>query len=187
MFISLLILLSACSNNIDMNEDNSENSPSEFPLKKVNLDATSKNTVSLPSEMPNDFNFSINFGVEGKNSINTFNDTIQKDLVTDGIVTTRLQLTKNEMTMIYNKMREINIFELKALEPSKLDCLQTPFETDKWTIIVDGKIANIEWSNQHCVVTNDAKKLLNLRQTVFELAKSKKEYQKLPKVKGGYS
>lgn len=57
--------------------------------------------------MPDDFNFSIHFGVQKRNEINTFDGTVTKDLIADGTATTELTLTKDEMKDIYKKCKTL--------------------------------------------------------------------------------
>lgn len=42
-----------------------------------------------------DFEFSLTFGPNGRNSINTFTGLITKDLVADGVISTKYTLSKN--------------------------------------------------------------------------------------------
>ena len=70
---------------------------------------SSRNTVTvqqLPERMPSDFNFSIAFGVEKRNEINTFNGTVTKDLISDGTKTIDLMFNEEEMKTIYEKINE---------------------------------------------------------------------------------
>ena len=53
-------------------------------------------TKNMPKDMPNDFDFSIQFGVQKKNEINTFEGTVTKDLIADGTVTTEVILTEKK-------------------------------------------------------------------------------------------
>lgn len=144
---------------------------------------------NIPEEMPNDFNFSIHFGVRKSNEINTFDGTVTKDLIADGTVTTELTLTKDEMKDIYKKMQDINIAESKEFTPKSLSgsvCMQEPYEEDEWKITINGKMITHFISGKYCEPTNDSKQLIELRNDVFNIIKSKDEYKSLPKSTGGY-
>lgn len=144
---------------------------------------------NIPEKMPNDFNFSIHFGVQKRNEINTFDGTVTKDLIADGTATTELTLTKDEMKDIYKKMQDINIAESKEFTPKSLlgsVCMQEPYEEDEWKITINGKTITHFISGEYCEPTNDSKQLIELRNDVFNIIKSKDEYKSLPKSTGGY-
>lgn len=112
----------------------------------------------MPEEMPEDFAFSVRFGITGKNEISTFEHMITKDLVSKGAATANLTLAENEMADIYARMREINVMGDMQLE----------------------------WSEKNCEVTADAVKLKELRSYIRELVVTKLEYLELPEAVGGY-
>jgi hypothetical protein len=89
--------------------------------------------------MPSDFDFLVQFGVQSKNEINTFDNIVIKDLIAEGTALTETSFTEEEMKKIYQKMREINIMESKELVPEKTNCMQTPYGEDKWKIKLNGE------------------------------------------------
>ena len=98
------------------------------------------NKEGMPEEMPSDFNFSIQFGIQKKNEINTFEGKLTKDLIADGVATGDLILTEDEMEEIYERMREIKIAEPKDFTPEPVNgevCTQEPHEEDEWIIVVN--------------------------------------------------
>ena len=144
---------------------------------------------NLSKEMPNDFNFSVQFGVEKKNEINTFDGTVTKDLIQDGTITIDLIFTKEEMKAIYEKMVEVNIGETKDFIPKSINgivCMQEPHADDEWKIVINGKTITHSFSGEYCEPTKDAKQLIDLRNEVFAIIKGKSPYQSLPNTKGGY-
>lgn len=142
--------------------------------------------MNMPEEMPDDFDFLVQFGVGSKNEINTFNNMVTKDLITEGTISTEIRLTKEEMQTIYLKMREIKIMEPKELVPKRPSCMQIPYREDKWEIRVKGETQKLYWSGEYCENTKDAKQLIDLRNTIVNIVKRKAEYKKLPEAKGGY-
>jgi hypothetical protein len=143
-----------------------------------------KNT--MPDEMPNDFAFSVQFGVGSKNEINTFDDTVTKDLVVDGTITKKIPLKKEEIKRVYQKMKQINVLEPKELEPKKKSCMQTPYGEDKWEIELNGETITFYLSEEYCKPTRDAKQLIELRNYILDIVLNKDEYKKLPEPSGGY-
>nr|WP_106779279.1 hypothetical protein [Lysinibacillus timonensis] len=147
-------------------------------------------TRNMPKEMPSDFDFSIRFGVQKRNELNTYEGTVTKDLIADGTASTELTLTEEEMKDIYGKMRDINIAEMKDLTPEPINgalCVQEPYEEDAWKIMINGETITHFISGEYCEPTNDAKQLIELRNYIFNIIKSKDEYKSLPESKGGYA
>lgn len=153
----------------------------------VSPEATPPETVVLmPEIMPEDFAFSVRFGITGKNEINTFDDTVTKDLVIHGTATANLVLTEREMADIYARLRQINVTGEMKLETGRKGCTQTPYDEEHWRIRLNGEERTLEWSEENCEVTEDAKKLKEIRSYIFELVQHKDEYRELPEAEGGY-
>ncbi|MFJ7973689.1 hypothetical protein [Psychrobacillus sp. NPDC096389] len=178
-FIFLSIGLLGCQQSD--NEDELNN--------KISKNVTNSTIQSMPKDMPSDFDFSIQFGIQKKNEINTFEGTVTKDLITDGTASTELILTEEEMKDIYGKMKEINITKTKEFTPKPINgsvCMQVPYEEDRWKIIINGEVITHLVSGEYCEPTNDANQLIELRNYVFNIIKSKDEYKLLPEPQGGY-
>ena len=178
-FILFTFVLSACN---QLNEDSNE-------VDVARSNETGSTVQTMPVGMPNDFGFSIQFGVGKSNEINTFEDTVTKDLITDGTVTADVTLTDEEMDGIYEKMKEVNIVEPKNFTPEPINgtiCTKEPHEEDEWKITINGETITHSVSGAYCEPTNDAKQLIELRNYVFSIIRSKEEYKELPESKGGY-
>lgn len=175
----LLVIVTGCS----ANSDTGTNSNFEHEQKMVVEERS-----DMPQEMPDDFDFIVSFGYgeHTKNEIDTFEDTVTKDLIINGSATANLIFTLDEMQSIYEKMREINIMDMKGLAPNELNCSQVPYNEDTWEISVDGKSNTLTWSDKHCDISKDAKELLELRLFVQHIVEEKDTYKQLPKAKGGY-
>jgi hypothetical protein len=141
---------------------------------------------NMPDEMPDEFDFLVKFGVGSKNEINTFDNTVTKDLVVDGTITEKIPLTKKEIKMVYEKMKEVNVLESKKLEPKKKRCMQTPYSEDKWKINLNGETITLYVSEEYCNPTKDAEKIIELRNYILDIVLNKDEYKKLPEPNGGY-
>ncbi|RDW18212.1 hypothetical protein CWR48_11535 [Oceanobacillus arenosus] len=176
----IIIIIALCLGSCSQPEQNSDESDS---------DSISSTTKSMPEKIPDDFNFSVQFGVGKKNEINTFKGTVTKDLISDGTATTEIILTDLELNDIYEKMKEVNIIETKTFIPEPIDgmvCVQQPHGEDIWEIIIKGETIIYSFSEEYCEPTNDAEELMDLRNYVFDIIKSKDEYKELPPSKGGY-
>lgn len=147
-----------------------------------------KGQNKMPNEMPSDFDFLVRYGYGevNKNEMNTYVDTITKDLIVKGTATANLTFTTDEMRSIYEKMKEINIMGKKNLKPSKKGCSQTPYNEDNWKVTVDGKTETFAWSEKNCEVTDDAKQLKKLREFIWKMVVEKPVYKELPAAEGGY-
>ncbi|MDQ0916328.1 hypothetical protein [Paenibacillus sp. V4I5] len=80
----------------------------------------------MPKEMPNNFDFMVRFGYGEvtKNEINTYQDTVTKDLIINGNAIANITFTMEEMRSIYEKMREINIMGTKELVHTNMNCFK---------------------------------------------------------------
>ncbi|WP_138752326.1 hypothetical protein [Paenibacillus sinopodophylli] len=149
---------------------------------------TVKHTIKMPKEMPSTFKFMVRFGygTVNKNEINTFQGTITKDLIANGTATMPMKFTKEELRIIYNKMKEINIMDEKELEPAKQSCQRSPYNEDIWEININGETKTLIWTDKYCAGTTDTQQLLELRQFVQQMVEGKEEYKKMPESEGGY-
>ncbi|WP_145025539.1 hypothetical protein [Paenibacillus sp. Y412MC10] len=141
----------------------------------------------IPVDMPDDFNFVVRFGYGDvtKNEINTFQETVTKDLITKGTATAHLKFTQDEMREIYGKMREIHIMAPKRFTKSH-SCSKSPSNEDEWTVTVDGKTESFSWTDRNCELSDDAIALLELRNFIQSIVNTKVAYQALPAAEGGY-
>ncbi|WP_060204733.1 hypothetical protein [Sporosarcina koreensis] len=175
-FLLLIFLLGACNRpTANINEVESGASG----LKETD-------SITMPESKPDDFNFSTQFGYWSSNEINTFEGTFTKDLIEAGTVTTDVTFTEEEMNFIYGKMKEINIADAKQLIPEIIDCSVEPYEEDKWEVLINGETISHTVPGAYCNPTNDAKQLIELRDTILDLIKEKDSYKELPDAEGGY-
>lgn len=144
--------------------------------------------LKMPENMPEDFDFSITFGYGeiNKNEINTYEDTVTKDLIVNGTATTNIAFDLEEKRQIYDKMKELNVMGIQDLMPVNQSCARTPYNEDVWRITVDGNLKIISWSDKNCDITNDANRLLELRKFIQHMVEQKDAYQALPAAEGGY-
>lgn len=143
---------------------------------------------NMPNDMPDDFDFMVSYGYDEvrKNEVNTYQDTVTKDLIVNGTASADITLNADEMRSIYAKMKDMNIMGPLKLEPDSLSCNQIPYNEDSWKITLNGETISLAWSEKHCEVTDDAKKLQELRIFIQEIIEDKEAYKQLPASVGGY-
>ncbi len=73
-----------------------------------------------PKEMPVEFDFSVEYGVEGRQKVDTFTDTVVKDLVTDGIVTSVL-IGASRVSQIEENVKALQNIEFSKEELATID------------------------------------------------------------------
>ncbi|WP_019414531.1 hypothetical protein [Paenisporosarcina sp. TG20] len=141
-------------------------------------------TVDL-EEMPVDFDFRLSYGTYGKQKIDTFNDTVVKDLVEDGTVEANITLTEQEMEQIYKQMMSIDIME-SVVEIDEKECDVTPSSFTKWDIQMNGKTTSFYTKNYCDDYPEYTLKLLKLADFIHNIIINKEEYKELPESKGYY-
>jgi hypothetical protein len=142
----------------------------------------------MPEEMPVDFDFLVSYGYGevNKNEINTYKDSVTKDLIMNGTAAAGIAFSGDEMRSIYDRMREMNIMGSLELVPATLSCSAIPYQEDNWQITADGVTRNLTWSDENCELTDDANQLLELRNFIKDIVAGKDAYKALPESEGGY-
>ena len=135
-------------------------------------------------EMPADFDFSLKYGVYGKEEINTFKDFIVKDLLEDGTVQASLILNEQDMNHIYNEMMTLNIMDELELKKEE-GCDSEPPSLSVWEIHMNGETKKFSYQG-YCETPPDVLKLYQLEEFIRKIMIQKEEYKKLPAVNGGY-
>ncbi|MDQ0208403.1 hypothetical protein [Alkalicoccobacillus murimartini] len=136
----------------------------------------------LPREKPDDFAFSLKYGVTLGNELNAYNDTYTKDLVSDGKATTDMELSNEELVMIYEEFREVDLFTLSSEAGS--GCSE-PNDKYELSMTADGEEYHLFWSTAcDTEKVHEWQEAMNFLYT--ELIYQREEYQKLPEANGGY-
>lgn len=166
-----LLSISGCDHNSDLSRG---------------LDTETK-ISQMPIEMPEDFNFSLSFGFGevNKNEINTYTNSITKDLIMNGTAKADFSFSQDEMQSIYNKMKEINIMGINEFSQQG-DCTKVPSNTDSWKITINSETKTFSWTDRYCSMSNDEKLLLDLRKYIQQIVNGKDAYKALPEAEGGY-
>lgn len=138
-------------------------------------------------EMPADFNFSLIYGTYGKQKIDTFNETVVKDLVEDGTIEVKISFTEEEMEQIYHEMMSIDIMDDSKFTVREEEVCETePPSYTIWNIQMDG-MTNSFYTQNYCDgYPEDVLKLLKLADYIHSILLNKEEYKELPDSNGYY-
>ncbi|MCG7343421.1 membrane lipoprotein lipid attachment site-containing protein [Sporosarcina sp. ACRSL] len=147
------------------------------------LSACNSTSEVLRKEKPNDFAFSLKYGVRALNELNTYDNTYTKDLVEDGTETTDMVLSNEEIEVIYEKFRSADVLSLPE-EKGGPPCT-APYYRYELSMTVDGEEYYLKWD------TSCESKALNRWERTMnfinrEIIYPKDEYQSLPEPTGGY-
>ncbi|QHW34070.1 hypothetical protein GZH47_26940 [Paenibacillus rhizovicinus] len=172
----LVVLLSGCGA-----EEHTNTAATGNPERQAGVQLN-----EMPSEMPDDFDFKVRYGYGMKDEIDTYENTVTKDLIVKGSATADLVFSDSEMRTIYAKMKAINIMQLKELNPINPGCGQIPYDQASWTITIAGETKTLTWSGEHCSLTASAKKLLELQTYIAGIVRATDAYKAMPAAEGGY-
>jgi hypothetical protein len=145
---------------------------------------------SLPGEMPEDFNFRLCFGVNGENCINTFDNTITKDLAADGYETTYFKISNKDKYEIYNLINALDFYSLdNTMEPT---VSSKPYIFYELKISCNSKNKTILWENPFLLSDNfntEDQKALSLKlviKRITEIYYASNEYKNMKPLKSYY-
>lgn len=143
------------------------------------------NREDLPEDMPEDFNFILNYGYKPVNELNTFTNEYTKDLIQEGTIKTELVLSNEEKEIIYIKMREMNIEtfpENLTNGPIEFD----PSMTYSLTIQANGNQFTITFNHWNHDEDEMALKFMEVGNMIKTIIEEREEYKNLPDAEGGY-
>jgi hypothetical protein len=141
------------------------------------------NPLYLPQ---GDFNLIFKYGVGEKNELNTFRGTFTKDMVIDPSIKIRLTLSKQELAEIYQKMIEIDFFNLPESFPDRPDYFVTP-RTDYYLKVQNGSLTKeVSWNTNSQLDADIDKNLHELVDLIGSIIEQKLEYKILPRPRGAY-
>ncbi|AQM60135.1 hypothetical protein [Clostridium baratii] len=140
----------------------------------------------LQGQRPDDFNFVLKYGIQGKNQIDTFKSTYFKDMASEDSKEINLKLSDKDMDEIYSIMKDINILEYPDVFKPKSETNSKPYEEFYLKVLVNGKEKVIDWTEDNNSQSDEAVKLRKLFKRIHEIISTKEEYKDLPDTKGGY-
>jgi hypothetical protein len=128
---------------------------------------------------------------EFKNEVNTFNMTLQKDLILDGIAQTEFWFNMEEQNRILKKVSSVNFFELP-------DTFRYDYDLDSVLVFTSPnpgeQFLRIQYQQHDKIIywfyplpkEENIQLLLELRDFIIEIIESKPEYKALPEARGAY-
>ncbi|WP_343781680.1 hypothetical protein [Alkalibacillus silvisoli] len=145
--------------------------------------------AELPANMPDDFEFSYQYGYEANNEMNTFEEIYTKDLIEKGEASTAMALSEDDRVSIYEKMRDVKILETPENLTNEAEdgthCTSNPYTTHHLDLQVNGENYYVDWTTNNCL-TEDLIKLTDFTDYVHEVFTSQEAYRALPNAEGSY-
>jgi len=143
-------------------------------------------------DVVDEFDFELSFGTYGKKNINTFNDTITKDLVLAGTITTDYVLPEHVKKRVYNMLRDMDVLSFPSeLALPMVDTDRTNFLYLR--IVIDGEENSIQcwvpWGFKLGGIGSTSVQhyqFLTLTNYISNHVYKSDEWQGLPKTVGGY-
>jgi len=161
-------------------------------------------TGCLPSEeeknkpeYTDDFLFAFEFWINPAqiNSLNTYTNEIQKDLINDGKAKIEYIPKREDLILIFNKIIDFNILDIdRSMTSTELTKTETFIEiipkfTYKILIFIDGKeyiISGDQTANSYRDEDKDAKNFIEFCEFMTDFIIQTEEFKRLPEPSGGY-
>jgi len=126
------------------------------------------------------------------NELNTFKGIFTKDMVNKDPVTTKLDLTQDELDTIYQKMVDIDFFSYPNWFHPKIEgdihSTQTPFTGYYLEYHNETGTKVVYWTTQYSAPEDTQyQNLKELAHLIIEIIQAKPEYKKLPEPTAGYA
>lgn len=132
------------------------------------------------------------FGVGEKNILETKNNLYVKDMVCEPAKEYTWQLSDAEETIIYNSIKENDLFQIKDELTKNCDaenkCFNVePFSTATLKIALDGATKTIKWSANYIETDDpDLKKFMNVVKIIQDIISQKEKESQIEQPKCGY-
>lgn len=134
--------------------------------------------------VPSDFNFVLTYGEYGKQQVDTFENTVTKDLVKDGTISTKLTLTESDKIKLYDLILEMKFMDdLVLVEDANCGTSSSRSTLLKIQMENETKVINYD---QFCNLTEDALNLIKFEDEVQAIISNYDVYKDLPKSNGSY-
>jgi hypothetical protein len=137
-----------------------------------------------------EFDLSFRYGVLARNQLNTFQNTITKDLVLDGTVTVPFVIAASDLESIEARMEQIGFFGYPdAFAVKSADHIAVTVDPAciyEFSVLSHGRWKALYWSNGIVRADSQAVKLHNLITFIQGIVESTPEYKQLPPARGAY-
>lgn len=138
--------------------------------------------IPFDAEQRDKFEFTLKYGVNQKNEINTIQKKLIKDLQNGEVAeVSDFELTAQERGQIYKKMVLANYLNEKELST---ECNVKPVVTYDLTVLINNGWRHYQWTE--CNNTKDDKQMTELAQAIIKIVQAGSIYKQLPEVKGHY-
>ena len=135
------------------------------------------------------FDLQLKYGILARNELNTFDNTVTKDLIVDGQATTRLVLSVKDLDTLESRFVAIDINSYPdtfVVQTGDTVCTITPYVTYSMKIRMGSTWKEVFWEDSILSSDPRATRLRQVLAFVQNLIESKPEYQQLPPARGGY-
>jgi hypothetical protein len=171
---------------------------SDPPTISTGPESTAGDTSA--EQMPDDFDFTLGYGLLSKDNIDTYDDTLTKDLVMDGTETIPFVIPKDKIQELYAAFREYEISEL----PDDLNAYAMSIGEKPSAVVGGGGLASefiLTYTCNHetrTIIYNGGEKwdtagppetherFLGFFEVVSEYVHGTEEYQNMSPANGGY-
>lgn len=155
-----------------------------YTLTGCDGESKQMDVLSIPynAEAQDVFEFAVQYGVNQKNEIDTFNQKLVKDLQNGTVVeVSDFQFTKEERALIYKKLVLANYLTEKKLSTA---CNQKPHISYHMKVQINGASIDYDWTE--CDKSQDGQVMTKVVNEIVAIVQAKQEYKTLPATKGAY-
>ncbi len=129
----------------------------------------------------------IKFQYDYRDMVDTFNDTLMKDLVSDGTITVSFWLTKTEQEAVLAELSRADFFNLPdTIRPTIAVNMRPDPSPDSLHVQVEGREKTVVWLFPLDDADHNAQMILQLSKAIQTIIESTDQYKRLPQARGAY-
>ena len=159
-----------------------------IPILLLAVATTSVSKPSAPTAQHFAFLFETGWGTK----LDTYHDTLTKDLVADPDTTIQFVLSQADLDSVRQKMIAIHFFDLPEPHPPFGECQGTmsPNSSTHWMATLGSRTEQLSWDGGEFGCENfsspEWKGLFALQELIWRIIQRQPAYQALPHPKGAY-
>lgn len=139
-------------------------------------------SITYDAEAQDVFEFAVQYGVNQKNEIDTFNQKLVKDLQNGTAAeVSDFQFTMEERGLIYKKLVLANYLTEKKLSTA---CNKKPHISYHMKVQINGGSIDYDWAE--CDKSKDGQLMTEVVNEIIAIVQAKEEYKTLPAIKSAY-